>query len=144
MAACFCLGVFSPAATPAQAENIVKHAIVYAKQNGVEKLFLQTNQPGGVFYAGPGSEMYLFVYDLKGEMMAIGFNPAALVGKNRMDLKDSDGKLFVREFLKVAKEKGHGWVDYRYSNPLTKQVEPKTTYVELADGLVYCCGIYKK
>lgn len=144
LAACLVSGAVAPAATPVQAETIVKRAIGYARQNGPEKLFQQTNQLGGLFYAGPGSELYLFVYDLKGEMKAIGYNPAALVGKNRLDLKDPDGKLFVREFIKVAKEHGHGWVDYKYSNPTSKQVEAKTSYVELADGLVYCCGIYKK
>jgi signal transduction histidine kinase len=134
----------APAPTAEQAKGIVKRAIAYAKQNGTEKLFQQTNQMGGIFYAGLGSEMYLFVYNPKGDMMAIGYNPATLVGKNRLDLKDPDGKAFVREFIAVAQKNGSGWVDYKYSNPVSKKVEAKTSYVELSDGLIYCCGIYKK
>ena len=143
MAALSCLAVQAQH-TPAQAEAIVKRAIAYAKQNGKEKLFQQTNQADGVFHVGSGSDLYLFVYDLQGLMLAIGYNPAAYVGKNRLETKDPDGKMFVKEFITVAKTKGNGWVDYKYSNPVSGKVEPKTSYVELADGVIYCCGIYKK
>ena len=142
LAALACLSVQAQH-TPAQAEAIVKRAIGYAKQHGKDKLIQQTNQADGVFHVGSGSDLYLFVYDTQGLMLAIGFNPAAYVGKNRLDTKDPDGKAFVKEFITVAKTKGSGWVDYKYANPVSGKVEPKTSYVELADGIIYGCGVYK-
>jgi len=129
--------------TPAQAENIVKKAIAYARQNGIEKLLLQTNLPHGIFHVGSGSELYLFVYDQKGVARANGFQ-TEYVGTSRLDVKDADGFYQVREFIKTAKTKGSGWVEYRFANPVTKQTERKATYVEGYENHVFCCGIYKK
>jgi signal transduction histidine kinase len=59
------------------------------------------------------------------------------------ELKDPDGKRFVYEAVELAKAKGSGWVDYRYTNPVKKKVEAKTTYVLKVDDLILACGIYK-
>jgi cytochrome c len=58
-------------------------------------------------------------------------------------LKDADGKFFMKEIIKTAAEKGKGWVDYKWMNPVTKKVVDKTTYVEKVDGYVFGCGVYK-
>lgn len=127
--------------TAAQAETLVKRAIQYGKQYGGEKLISETNQ--GVFHVGSGSELYVSVYDDKGFVRAVGFNAKGLVGINGMDFKDSDGKLFFREIITQAKAKGSGWVDYKWKNPTTSAVGPKTTYFEYWDGLIVAAGIYK-
>lgn len=57
-------------------------------------------------------------------------------------MKDTDGKLFQQEFLTVA-AKGGGWVDYKWTNPTTLKVEPKTAYVERVGELTIGCGVYK-
>ena len=132
----------TPTYTPAQAERIVKSAIAYADKNGIDNLLLQTNLPHGTFHVGTGSELYLFVYDQKGVAKANGYE-TNLVGTSRWDVQDADGKYQVREFIKLAKSKGSGWVDYKYSNPITRKVEHKATYVEARENLVFCCGIYK-
>ena len=36
-----------------------------------------------------------------------------------------------------------GLVDYTYLNPMSKQEEPKTTYIQRVDDLIICCGAYK-
>lgn len=128
--------------TPAQAETLVKRAVAYAKANGMERLIKETNQ--GVFHVGSGSELYIFIYDLNGVVKAIGYNTQELVGKNRWDLKDPDGKFIIREFVSLAKAKGSGWVDYKYPNPLSGKMEQKTSYIVLADGLIVGAGTYKK
>jgi len=127
--------------TPAQAENLVKRAVAYAKANGMDRLIKETNQ--GIFHVGSGSELYIFIYDMQGVVKAIGFNTQELVGKNRWDLKDPDGKFIVRELVETAK-KGGGWVDYKYPNPLTGKVEQKTSYAVLCDGLMVGAGTYKR
>ena len=47
------------------------------------------------------------------------------------------------EFVTVATTKGSGWVDYKYQNPKTKQMDIKTTYVEKVEDIIICCGIFK-
>jgi signal transduction histidine kinase len=143
LAALTCIQAGAQAPTPAQAEKLVQAAVGYAKQNGMEKLIQQTNQGDGRFHVGAGSQLYIFIYDLNGVCKGIGFNSPALVGVNRSDLKDPDGKFFIREILATAKTKGKGWVDYRYPNPQTNKVEPKTSYVELYEGYVIGSGVYK-
>jgi len=53
-----------------------------------------------------------------------------LVGKVLIDLKDQNGKQFMRELVDVAATKGEGWVDYDWANPTTKKVEGKSTFVK--------------
>ena len=144
IAALPCLTAQAQTTIPAQAEGVVKRGIAYAKANGMEKLFQQVNQSDGIFHVGKGSELFLFVYDQQGVMKAFGFNSVEFVGKHRIDVKDADGKLFVRDIVKVAQTKGNGWVDYKFTNPVTNKVEPKSTYVEMFNDLIFCCGIYKK
>jgi signal transduction histidine kinase len=59
----------------------------------------------GRFHEG---ELYVFVYDLHGNIMAHGQEPG-LVGKNRLDATDPSGKAYVKERMALIKEKGEGW-----------------------------------
>lgn len=143
IASLICSMALAQSPSPTQAENLVKHAVAYAKQNGMAKLVEQTNQGDGRFHVGSGSQLYIFIYDQNGICKAIGFNTQQFVGVNRIDLKDPDGVYFLREMVKIAKSKGSGWVDYKYPNPLSNKVEQKTSYVELVDGLIVGAGVYK-
>lgn len=60
-----------------------------------------------------------------------------------LEVPDTDGKLFRKEIVEVAKNKGSGWVDYKYMNPETKKVEHKTTYILKVEDTIVCCGTYK-
>lgn len=119
--------------------SLVKKAVAFHKANGKDKLLGELNQPAGQFRKG---EVYVFAYDFNGVVMAHPTNPK-LVGKNLLNVGDSHGKLFRKEIVEGAKDKGNGWVDYKYTNPETKKVEDKTTYFEKSDDLVLACGIYK-
>jgi hypothetical protein len=44
--------------------------------------------------------------------------------------KDSNGKLFVAEFVKVVQSKGSGWVDYMFPKPGQSQPSQKWSYVK--------------
>lgn len=86
--------------------------------------------------------MYIYVYDLNGVTAAHGVNPK-MVGKNLMDMKDIDQKPMIQEMVKLAKEKGSGWVDFKWPNPVTKVIEQKSGYVERAGDVLVGSGIYK-
>jgi signal transduction histidine kinase len=138
-----CTVAFAQRPTSAQAVALVKQAVAFAKANGIAKLIQETNQENGKFHAASGSELYIFIYDERGVVKAIGYNTAALVGKNRIDLKDPDGVMIVRELINVAENKGKGWVDYKYPNPTTGQNEQKTSYLEFYEGAIIGSGVYR-
>ncbi len=126
--------------TAKEAEDLVKKAVAYLKVQGREKAFADfTNTVGGFTM----KDLYIFVIDMKGITLAHGLNPK-LVGKNMIELKDPDGKYFIKEFIEVAGTKRIGWVDYKFSDPLTKHVGQKASYVERYEDLVVGCGIYRE
>jgi signal transduction histidine kinase len=126
----------------AKAQALVKEAIAFEKKSGREALLKETNQGSGRFHVKSGDDLYIFVYDLKGTCLAIGFQ-SQLVGVNRWAIKDPDGKYFLQDILRTGQEKGGGWVDYKYTNPKSGKIEAKTSFVESVDGMVVGCGIYK-
>ena len=121
------------------AVNLVKKAVAFYKANGLEKSLDEFSKPQGQFVIG---DIYIFVYDLKGTMLA---HPnKSLIGRNLLETPDSDGKMFRKDIINIATTKGSGWVDYKYRNPKTLEEESKTTYFEKVEDVVVCCGIYKK
>lgn len=138
----FCLGLWAQNAPPADVEALVKEAIAFAKANGKEAAFKEITRPSGRFHRYEG-ELYVFVYDMEGKVVAHG-QGAAKVGVNQSKAKDPDGVEYVQERIQLAKTKGKGWHDYKYVNPKSGQKEPKTSYIEVWDGLIFGAGIYKK
>ncbi|MEO8600659.1 MAG: methyl-accepting chemotaxis protein, partial [bacterium] len=122
-----------------EAVAMVKQAIAYIRANGKDKSFSAFSKPEPQF---KNRDLYINVIDLHGNTKAHGENPT-LIGRNLIDLKDADGKHFIRSFVQIAKNAGHGWVDYRWTNPVTTVIESKSTYIEKIDDLVVGCGIYK-
>ncbi len=45
--------------------------------------------------------------------------------------------------MELAKKRGKGWQDYKFVNPVTKKIEPKSMYFEKYDDVVINCGVYK-
>lgn len=122
------------------AKALVKQAAAYVKYQGKGKALAEISKPKGMFDKG---ETYVFAYDLQGIMVAHPKNPT-LIGKNLVDVPDSDGKLFRRDIVEKAKSKGSGWVDYIYLNPETNELEHKTTYLLKSGDIILCCGVYKE
>ena len=126
--------------TAAEAEAMVKKAIQLIKTEGKVKAFAEISNPKGKFV---DRDLYIFVYDIDGKCVAHGFNQK-MIGKELIEMKDSDGKLFVKERVEIAKTKGHGWQDYKFTDPITKRIEPKSAYVERVENLIVGCGVYKR
>ena len=63
--------------------------------------------------------------------------------KNLIELKDVDGKAFVKERVELGVSKGTFWQDYKFMNPVSKKIEPKQMYCEKLDDTVVCGGVYK-
>ncbi len=81
--------------------------------------------------------------DFDGVALAHGAQPN-LIGQKHLDVKDPKDKYFVKEFIEVAKTKGSGTVEFVFTNPATKKVQPKTQYVKRVEGMdiMIQCGVY--
>jgi signal transduction histidine kinase len=133
------VGVAGDKGTPAEAEALVKKAISFIKANGKDKAFAEFSNKSGQFV---DRDLYIFVYDMNGKVLAHGQN-AKMVGKDLYDLTDPDGKPFVKERIDIAKTKGSGWQDYKFSNPTNKKIEPKRAYIEKYEDVIVGSGAYK-
>ncbi len=138
---CFLIGatLAFAQAKPEDAQGWVKKGIEFYKANGKDKAIAAFNDGKGQFVK---DDLYIYVLDLNGKMLA--HPKAELVGQDFMVKKDADGKLFAVDMVKIAKEKGSGWVDYKWENPKTKVVDPKTVYFEKVDDVIIASGAYKK
>jgi signal transduction histidine kinase len=126
-------------ATTKDAELMVHHAVALLKKVGPEKAFAAFEDPkGGFTYR----DLYIMVYDLNGKCVSHGAKRER-IGKSFLEEKDADGKQFVKERVKIAKEHGKGWQEYKFDNPVTKKVEQKVAYLERVGELIVMCGAYK-
>ena len=127
------------AGTAAEAVAMVKKAADYLKANGKDKAIAEVNSPTSQF---KDRDLYIVIYDMKGKNLAHGANPR-MVGKDLIDLKDGDGKAFMKERVELMAAKDKAWQDYKFVNPVSKNIEQKSMYLERHGDLIIGCGIYK-
>ncbi len=126
--------------TAKEAEAMVKKGVSFIKANGKEKGYAEITSKQSQF---KDRDLYLVVYGFDGKVWAHGANEK-MVGKVLLDLKDIDGKEFVKERVELGKTKASFWQDYKFTNPVDKKIEPKSAYCERLDETVVCGGVYKK
>jgi cytochrome c len=126
-------------ATAVEAEAMVKKAVAFLKQNGAEKAYRAFNDKKGQFV---DRDLYIVAYSLSGQCLAHGANER-MIGKNLSQVQDVDGKFYIKERMDLAWTKQSFWQDYRFTNPVTKKIEPKQMYCEKLDSTVVCGGIYR-
>lgn len=137
----FGMAFAAQAATLEEAKEMAEKAAAYVKQHGQAKAVAEFNNPSGQFVKG---ELYVIAQGFNGVMLANGGNPK-LAGQNHFNVKDPNGKLFVQEMVATAKTKGSGWVEYSWTNPATKKVQPKKTWIQRIEGadMYVGCGIFQ-
>ncbi|MFS2003378.1 cache domain-containing protein [Duganella sp. CT11-25] len=139
------LGLFACTAIAAQASQeddaraLVKKAIVAIKAQGIEKACADFADPAKGYMAG---ESYVYVHDMRARMLCNAGSPRT-VGKDMIEMKDMDGKYFNKEMLEIAKTKGSGWLEYKWVNPKTKNIQDKKSYVERQEDFIVGSGFYK-
>lgn len=126
-------------ASKEDAVSMVAKGIAAIKAKGEDAAYIEMTAPNKTF---TNKDLYLVVYDMTGKCLAHGQNPKQ-VGKDLMGLKDPDGKEFVKERVALAQSKGKFWQDYKFTDPLTKTVQPKQMYCEKLGNTAVCGGIYK-
>jgi hypothetical protein len=124
-------------ATPDEAKTMAIKAAEYLKAVGPEKAFPEFTAKDGPWY---DRDLYVIVQNNQGVMLVNGPFPA-LVGRNVLNLKDPDGEPFNQDQQAITDA---GWVHFRWMNPATKAIEPKTTYVVRVGDYLLIVGAYAK
>jgi cytochrome c len=125
-------------ATKDEAIAMVKKAVALIKEQGPVKAYAEFTNKSSRFH---DRDLYITVLDLDGKLLAHG-QRADLIGKVLIDLKDPDGKLFMRERLELARQQPSFWQNYKFMNPATNKVEPKEMYCERLNETAVCGGVY--
>ena len=127
-------------ATAKEAKALVEKGVAHIKAVGKEQAFKDFTAGG----SWADRDLYIFAYDFKGMNLAFGNKPA-MVGKDLSELKDGNGKPIIKDLAEIAKTKGSGWYDYMFTDPLTKKMLPKSSYVERVPGAeaFIGAGVYK-
>ena len=114
----------------AEAVSLAARGLAHVQAVGLQKACEDFSARDGRWIKG---DLYVFVIRRDGLVMAHGAN-RGFVGKSMYELKDANGKYFVREFVAVAKSGQSAWVDYLWTNPATKKIEEKSSYVVAIPG----------
>ena len=120
------------------AKSWVEKAVAFYKASGKRIALAEFTNPNGQFVQ---DEMYIYALNPRGTMLGHGVNEK-YVGEEFIDIKDYDGKSFIKEIVDIANKEGSGWVKYKWHNPVTKEVLPKTVYFRKVDDLIICSGVY--
>ena len=145
--ALFLLGLASTAfaqerGSSAEANMMLEQAVAQVAAAGLGQAAVDFSAPGGKWHQ---KDLYVFAVKFDGTTLAHGGNKG-LVGKNLIEVKDPDGKFFIKEMIEMVKAKGSGSVDYTFTDPKTKRMGQKTSYVVRIpnyDGLLGV-GVYKQ
>jgi cytochrome c len=123
-----------------EAEAMLAKAKKHVQTAGAEKAYADFTAKAPAFI---DRDLYPVVYDMSGKVLAHGQNPKQ-VGKDLLEFQDADGKEFIKERVTLAKTKTTFSQDYKFTDPLTKKVLPKSTFCEKVAEVIVCVGYYKR
>ena len=112
-------------ATPDEAKALAERAAVHFRDVGPDKAIADFNDANGGFV---DRELFVVVYDPTNKIQG-SYGIPVLRGKDATALKDVDGKEFGKDIIALAKNGGSGWIEYRMTNPVTKKVALKRSWV---------------
>ncbi|MGD0432127.1 MAG: cache domain-containing protein [Acetobacteraceae bacterium] len=112
-------------ATPEDAKSLAERAAAHFKEVGPEKAIADFNDPNGGYV---DRELFVVVYDPANRIVG-SYGVPFLRNKDATTLKDVEGKEFGKEIIALAKSQGSGWVEYRMTNPVTKKIALKRSWV---------------
>ena len=108
-----------------QLVSLVGKAAALVESRG-EEAFAEFRKKDSKWFKG---ESYIFVTDMSGLCVCHPANPE-LEGEDMLDLKDVNGKPFIRQFVDAASgDRGAGWSHYEWPKPGKAEPEWKTSYV---------------
>ncbi|MBP0481810.1 cache domain-containing protein [Sagittula sp. M10.9X] len=86
-----------------------------------------------------GESGYFFAFDFEGVYFAHPTRPD-FVGESQIGFKDANGVPVVAEFVRIAREEGHGLLRYHFTKPNSDAQFLKLGYVNVYDGWNWIIG----
>lgn len=123
---------------PEEARALLGKAVAHVRAIGADKALPDFSDAKGRFV---DRDLYVTAYDMNGRCLAHGGNPRS-IGRDNLNLQDAEGKFLIRERLEIARAKGRGSQDYKFLNPVSRAIEPKTMLFEKIGEVVLAVGFY--
>jgi signal transduction histidine kinase len=133
--------VVSPETKIKKLKKYIDSASEYVKQKGAQEAYKEFNNKQGKFTNG---DLYIFIVNYKGKVLAHGGDPKKFVDKNISTLRDEFDTPMLMMFVEAAKS-GGGLVSYYWPN-YTKGGATlfKTSYIEPLDDKTFIgAGYYE-
>jgi methyl-accepting chemotaxis protein len=125
--------------TADQARQLVFDALVHVRTAGFDQAVTDFHDKNGAFI---DRDLYVFIFDRDGYYVVHG----AMPDKDGSDLRaiaGLDAEQLVADAWSVCDLEKGGWVNYTITNPLTREVQAKSSYVmPLDDHRLIGCGCY--
>ncbi len=116
--------------------NMVQHAIADYDSNG-KMAFTDFDQDSQY----RNGEEYVFVIEKETFVIVAHGANLEYIGTLSSDLIDSDG-VNIGELIDKNATPDGAWVHYKFLDPQTGKVEPKSSWIVLHDGYIFGVGIY--
>jgi len=138
----FATMAWADAATKDEVIQKCSEAAKLIKDKGVEAGIKAIGDPKGAFV---WKDSYVVLMDMDGKVLAHPIMPELTKRDDLLKTNNSDGTNPFVEFIKLANEKGSGWVDYMWPKKGEEKPVAKSSYVQRVPGTQYLvsAGIYK-
>lgn len=120
-------GGYYPTVNDEMVVKFVKRAVEYLKSQGSTVALRDFSSYAGNFINGP---LRITVFDLDGKVLSDANNPI-FVGQNLINLRDTEGKYYVKELIEKTLKHGRYWVSYMENKAYKSSY---AEYVETPDG----------
>ena len=127
-------------------EEFTSKAVAYIDDYGAEAAYAAFNAPNPL-PAFKDEELYVFVIDISDAsneiaiMVSHGFKDE-LIGQNRYNTQDENGKYIVRDFIELTKNSESSWSWYNWEDPTDNKVKKKFSYLIKYGALIVGAGTY--
>lgn len=124
----------------------LQRGVEFAETNGIEKLIeilKNPDAPGRNRFVQGDFYIWIFKTDFKTTAIVVA-HPinSAINDRDFFEIKDADGKLFIKDIIRITAGKGKGWVSYSWAHPRLKKAMPKLTYSIKFGDYILSDGFY--
>ena len=127
-------------------EEFTSKAVAYIDENGTAAAYAAFNAPNPL-PDFKDEELYVFVIDISDAsneiaiMVSHGFKDE-LIGQNRYNMQDENGKYIVLDFIELTKNSDRSWSWYNWEDPTDNKVKKKFSYLVKYGTLIVGAGTY--
>ena len=108
--------VMAQSAVREECVALCKDAAKFINEKGLDAAIAEIGNPKGKFVT---KNTYVILMDLEGNRLVhpIPHDVSGGGPVNLFNYKDTTGKLFVQDYIAIAKTKGEGWTEYMFPKP---------------------------